>query len=62
MKFRIEFTIRGPAGVVTAPNRENPVECANLDSLLAYLAQNLPNNTSLGIETIGVAVMEVSGG
>jgi hypothetical protein len=56
MRFNITFLIRGPAATLEASNRSNPVECANLASLLALLAQNLPNNPSLGLETIGINV------
>lgn len=60
MKFNIFFTIRGPAGTKdSVPNRENPVESVNLAGLLAHLANNLPANFHLGVETIGVRVEPV---
>jgi hypothetical protein len=57
VKWNIWFTIRGPAATIPdIPNNTNPAECANLASLLTQLAQNLPNNPSLGVEVIGVRV------
>lgn len=58
MKFNVYFDMVGPAGtVVNVPNNSNPVECTNLASLLASLAQNLPS--PFGTECIGVKVESI---
>ena len=59
MKFNIYFTIKGSAGVTEAPNMKNPVEHANLVSLLRELSNNLPKNQYLEIETIGIRIEPV---
>ena len=56
MLFDVYLTMRGPAGTVEAPSRGNPVECADLASLLAHLAGNLPHTPALGLECVGVRV------
>jgi len=56
MKFNIYFTIRGPGGEIDAPNNTNPVECANLASLMLKLSSNLPK--TLGMETVGIRIEE----
>lgn len=58
MKFNIYFTIRGPGGTQEASNTGNPVECANLASLLNILKDNLPRGPHLGLETIGLRIEE----
>jgi len=55
LKWNIFFTIKGPAGIVEVPNKNNPVECTNLASLMAILAQNLPGG-NMGLETVGVLI------
>jgi len=55
MKFNVWFTIRGPAGQVEAPNNTNPIESANLASLLSMLSTNLPSPFGLA-ETVGIRV------
>jgi hypothetical protein len=57
MLFDVYFTLRGPAGIAEVPCSGNPVECVNLASLLAQLAQDLPYNPTLGLETVGVRVV-----
>jgi hypothetical protein len=59
--FNIYFTLKGPAGVVEAPNRGNPFYCGDLASLLAHLAVSLPRNQGLGLETVGVRVEPAEG-
>ena len=56
MKFNIFFTIKGPIATLDVPNNTNPVECADLMSLLTELAGKLPGNKSLGLEVVGVRV------
>jgi hypothetical protein len=57
MKWDIFFTIKGPGGVVTAPNSTNPVESANLASLLRKLMDNLPGSAmGVDIECIGLRI------
>ena len=57
MKFNIFFLLRGAGKTLEVPNKTNPVECANLAGLLDNLARNLPSG--LGIETIGIRVVQV---
>lgn len=57
MKFNIYFDIKGPVAIEkNVPNNTNPVECANLASLLARLSTNLPRNTYLEVEAVGIRV------
>ncbi len=56
MQFDVYFTIQGPAGTAEMPNRNNPVEYDSLAGLLIDLASNLPYNSSLGIDTVGIRV------
>lgn len=58
MKFNIDFIIRGPVATISAPNVTNPVECANLASLLDKLKDNLPSNKQLGIEVVGIVIKQ----
>ena len=59
MKFNIYFTMHGPGGTVTdVPNSTNPVECADLASLLRNLMDNLPGG-NLGLETVGLRIEQV---
>lgn len=55
MKFHIEFLVKGPAGQLWAPNKENPVEAFTLQEVLKRLSEEMP---SAGIvEFIGVKVV-----
>lgn len=56
-RFNIFFTLRGPGGTLEVPNKFNPVECANMASLLRQLMDNLPSGL---VETVGVRVVELS--
>lgn len=59
MKFNVHFTITGPSGrVVEAPNTTNPVESADMRTVIAQLSQQLP--TALGLEVIAVRIEKVS--
>ena len=57
MKFNVYFRVKGAARTVDAPNRDNPVECANLASLLSILANNLPQSTDL-MSIVGIRIEE----
>lgn len=61
MRFNVFFTVKGPAGVIDAPNNTNPVGAADLASLLRLLADKLPNNSMLGIEVVGLRIDPVAG-
>jgi len=59
MKFNVYFKIWNDdvAKGGEIPNNTNPIECANLASLLAQLATNLPKGNSVApFETIGIRV------
>lgn len=57
MRFKMSFDIKGPAGLVKdVPNAGGVVECVNLAGLLVELANNLPHNPYLGVETVGIRV------
>ena len=56
MKFNIFFTIRGPARTIEISNSTNPVECQDLSTVLAILAEKLPNNHYFGLEAVGIRV------
>jgi hypothetical protein len=61
MKFNIFFDIKGPAEIQKGvPNNTNPVECANLASLLSMVCKNLPANYYLNIETVGIRVEAIN--
>lgn len=57
MKFNIFYTLKSAGGTIEAPNKPNPIECANLASVLVNLAHNLINNDM--IQTVGVRVVEI---
>lgn len=59
MKFALYFTIRGPLGVMEVPNKSNPVDCADLETLLRDLSGRLPHNSLLGICVVGLRVESV---
>lgn len=56
MKFNVYLTIKGPEGSIEAPVVGNPMECANLASLMVSLANNLPRSKALGTETVGIRI------
>lgn len=62
MRFNIHFIIKGPVGVCEAPNNTNPVDAPNLKWLLAKLADNLPGNDQLGLQTVGLRIEPTAGG
>lgn len=41
MKFNIYFLLRGPAGMIEAPNKYNPVEADDLKDVLIRLSQEV---------------------
>lgn len=55
MKFNVFLTIKGPGNTVEIPANTNPIECANLASLLQMLT--LPKSEF--VETIGIRVMPI---
>lgn len=59
MKYNITFLVRGPAGIVNAPNSTNPVEAENLKSLLVKLAEKLPDIPALEVTVIGLEIKPV---
>lgn len=58
-KFSIHYMLKSPVAKSWEPNSENPVECANLESLLARLAKGLPPMFG-GVRVVGVKVVEVT--
>lgn len=58
MKFNIYVTLKGPGGLVEAPNDKNPVECANLASLLVRFGENLPV-FGFGVEMVGLRIEQI---
>lgn len=67
VKWNIYFIFRGAGGTLEIPNKYNPVECINLQLVLASLIDKLsciPNletstNTSdfsVGVELIGIRI------
>lgn len=54
MKFNVWLTLSGPGGVAESPVQGNPIEYANLSSLLHDLSTNLPKY--LGITVVGVRI------
>lgn len=57
MRFNVFISLRGAAGTVEVPSRDNPIECANLASLLVRLADSLPNSGF--VQTVGIRVESV---
>lgn len=59
--WNIYFTIQGPAGMADdVPNNSNPVECANMASLLRKLMDNLPSSAmGMNLEVIGLRIEQV---
>lgn len=62
MRFNVFFTIKGPAATLECPNATNPVECADLATLLRRLSENLPGNRGLGLEVVALRVEAAPGG
>lgn len=60
MRFNVFFTLKGPAAVIEAPNRNNPVETESLSRLLSDLSRRLPGSNQLGLETLGLRIELVS--
>jgi hypothetical protein len=60
-RWQVYYHIRGPGGQAEVPNTGNPVEAPDLRSVLARLAEGLPDLTGLGAEVIGVRVSLAEG-
>ncbi|MBE41821.1 MAG: hypothetical protein CL480_11030 [Acidobacteria bacterium] len=57
MKWNILFTLQGPTATAEVPNKTNPVECENMEIVLATLADQLPcGKISEMISVIGVRI------
>lgn len=56
MKFNVYMTVKGPGRTVEMEMHGNPVECFNLAGLMVRLANNLPLNETMGVETVGVRI------
>ena len=57
MKFDIFFTLSGPGGTKEIPNT-NPATCSDLKTLLKILSDNLPDYSKLGVEMVGVRIIQ----
>ncbi len=64
MKFDIQFKLKGPAGEIWVPNRENPVEAKGLHAVLEQLTQFFEEESALlyGVEIIGLKIEEIDNG
>lgn len=58
MKFDVFFVLKGAGGIVEAPNKPNPIEAPSLNEVLRQLVDRLPENEQIGLECIGVRIVQ----
>jgi hypothetical protein len=56
--YSIEYLLKGAAGTMWVPNKENPVQAKDLRSVLKTLGEDLPQDGL--VEFVGVRVETVS--